>query len=96
MIGNRDLVVGFRMVGVASAEVTNTQEADAALSQAIANTEVAIIIIGEDFSIKLRERIQKHRLEKISPLILEMPEKINVLGGTRLSDLVSKNIGMRL
>ena len=96
VIGNHDLVVGFRMVGVSGVEVTSARDAEEALSKALENGDVAIILVDEEFSVQLGERIQKHRLERVMPLIVEVPGKVDAAESSRLSELVGKSLGMRL
>jgi len=96
VIGNHDLVVGFSMVGISGVEVLNAQAAEEALSKALENADIALILVDEEFSPELRQRIQKHRLEKIMPLIVEVPGKVGAAEGVRLSELVGKSLGMRL
>ena len=96
VIGSRDLVVGFRMVGVLGVEVRSVGEAEEALSRAFKTPDVAIIIVDEQFSSGFREKIAKHRLEKIIPLIVEVSTKSGTDLSSSLSVLVGKSLGMRL
>ncbi len=46
VIGDSDMVTGFRLVGVEGAEVTSSEEAKQALNKALTQTDIAIIVIS--------------------------------------------------
>lgn len=95
-IGDHDMIMGFRLVGVEGNEVTTVEEARVALSKGLENVDVGIIIISEEFSFGMRDEIEKLRLSRITPLIVEVPSAQSPLREVRLSDLVSKSLGIKL
>ena len=50
VIGDADMVTGFRLVGVEGVEATSADEAGQALDKALTRTDLAIVIISEEFS----------------------------------------------
>jgi V/A-type H+-transporting ATPase subunit F len=96
VIGDRDMITGFKLVGVEGAEVTSVDEARQALSKALTRKDLAIIIVSEEFSALMRKDIEQVRSEHISPLILEVPGRNGPSDEIRMSDLVSKTLGIRL
>ena len=76
VIGDSDMITGFRLVGVEGAEVNSADEAKQALNNALARNDLAIIIISEEFSTQpqLHETIDKVRRERKNPLIVEFRE----------------------
>ena len=50
VIGDADMVTGFRLVGIEGVEANTADEAEQALDKALARTDLAIIIISEEFS----------------------------------------------
>jgi vacuolar-type H+-ATPase subunit F/Vma7 len=98
VIGDGDMITGFRLVGVHGAEVTSTDEALNALNKAVARQDLALIIISEDFSTqqRLQETIAKFRRENRSPLILELPGSMGKPSQTHMSELISKTLGVKL
>lgn len=98
VIGDNDMVTGLRLVGVAGAEVTSVDQAQEALEKALARSDLAIIIISEEFSAQpqLREAIDKVRRERINPLIVEVPGSRGQTSEIRMSDVVSKSLGVRM
>lgn len=98
VIGDTDMVTGFRLVGVEGAEVGSADEAMQALEKALARNDLAVLIISEEFSVQpqMRERIEKIRLERKEPLVVEVPGSKGKPSETRMSDLISKTLGVRI
>ena len=98
VIGDADMITGFRLVGVQGVEATSVDEAGQALDNALTRTDLAIVIISEEFSVlpQLHERIEKIRRERREPLIVEIPGSKGKPIETRMSDLISKTLGVRI
>jgi len=98
VIGDSDMVTGFRLVGVEGVEVTSVDEAEQVLKKALARNDLAIIIVSEEFSTqpKLNEIINKVRLERRNPLIVNIPGSTGKPSEVRMSDLISKTLGVKL
>ena len=98
VIGDADMITGFRLVGVDGVEATSVEEAEQAFNAALARNDLAIIVISEDFSInpQLREAIEKVRRERRNPLVVELPGSKGKPSETKMSDLISKTLGVRL
>ena len=98
VIGDADMVTGFRLVGVEGVETTSVDDAGKALEKALARNDLAIVIISEEYSAEpqLHERIDKVRRERREPLIVEIPGSKGKPSETRVSDLVSKALGVRI
>jgi V/A-type H+-transporting ATPase subunit F len=98
VIGDSDMITGFRLVGVEGIEVTSIDEAWQALNKALARSDLAIIIISEEYSTlpQLHETIDKVRSERRNPLIVEVPGSRGKPSEIRMSDLISKTLGVRL
>jgi len=98
VIGDADMVTGFRLVGVDGVEATSVEEAEQAFNAALARNGLAIIVISEEFSNypQLREAIEKVRRERRDPLVVEIPGSKGKPSETKMSDLISKTLGVRL
>jgi V/A-type H+/Na+-transporting ATPase subunit F len=96
VIGDNEMVTGFRLVGVEGTEVTSAEEARQALTKALARKDLAVIIISEEFSTQIRDDINKTRLEKLTPLVLEVPGRTGPRAETKMSDLIDKTLGIRI
>ncbi len=98
VIGDSDMVTGFRLVGVQGIEATSTQMAQEALEKALARNDLAIVIVSEEFSVQpqMHEVIDRLRRERISPLIVELPGSRGKPSEIRVSELISKTLGVRV
>jgi vacuolar-type H+-ATPase subunit F/Vma7 len=98
IIGDSDMITGFRLVGVEGAEANSVDEARQALNNALGRTDLAIIIISEEFSTQpqMHEAIEKIRRERKNTLIVEMPGSKGKPSQVHMSDLISKTLGVRI
>jgi V/A-type H+-transporting ATPase subunit F len=98
VIGDIDMITGFKLVGLDGVEVTSGDEAQKALNDAIMRKDVAIVIISAAFSTQspMRDLIDKARKERKTPLIVEIPGNRGINGEIRISDIISKTIGIRM
>jgi len=96
VIGDYDMITGFRLVGISGTEVASVEEARQALSQALKRKDVAVIMLSEEFSTQMHMEIDKARSESVTPLILEIPGSKGSSSETRMSDLISKTLGVKI
>jgi vacuolar-type H+-ATPase subunit F/Vma7 len=92
VIGDNDMLNGFRLVGVEGVEVNSLDETQKALNDALNRTDIAVLIISGVFSNEpsIREKIDKVRLERMTPLIVEGAFKQGDVKQAQLSDIISK------
>jgi V/A-type H+/Na+-transporting ATPase subunit F len=98
VIGDVDMVTGFRLVGVDGAEVSTVEEAKQALDKVLLRSEVGIIVISQEFlsDTTLNQEIDKIRQERVSPLIVEIPGSKGSFKEIQLSDIISKILGIKV
>lgn len=98
VIGDSDMITGFRTVGIEGAEVNSVDEAREALNKALTRNDLALIIISEDFSTQpqMQETIVKTRGDRKNTLIVELPGSKSKISQVHMSDLISKTLGVRI
>jgi vacuolar-type H+-ATPase subunit F/Vma7 len=96
VIGDYDMVTGFQLVGIRGVVVSTVDEARHALSKAVENIDFAIILISEDFSTKMQDNIYKLRLDRIAPLVVELPGRLGPSGAIDMSNLMRKAVGAKV
>jgi V/A-type H+/Na+-transporting ATPase subunit F len=98
VIGDSDMITGFRLAGVDGIEASTSDEARQALIKALTRTDVGVIIISESFSTdpSMRGEIDKSREERVIPLIVEIPGSKGPANKMQLSDIVSKILGIKV
>jgi V/A-type H+-transporting ATPase subunit F len=98
VIGDNDMITGFRLVGVEGVEASSTEEARQALHKALARSDIGIIIISEAFFAEpiMRNEINKIRQEQVTPLIVEVPASKGESNQMQLSEIISKILGIKI
>ncbi len=98
IIGDSDMVTGFRLVGIEGVEVTSADEAKHALNQVLNRSDVAIIILSEAFSNEptIRDEVDKVRQERLTPMIVEVPPSKGSTNKPSLSESISKILGIKI
>jgi vacuolar-type H+-ATPase subunit F/Vma7 len=99
VIGDSDMITGFRLVGVEGQEVATVMEAKQALQHALNRSDVAIIVISETYSTDpvIHQQIDKIRQERVSPLIVELPGSRGVSPkGIPISNTIGKILGIKI
>jgi V/A-type H+-transporting ATPase subunit F len=97
VIGHPEAVLGFSLAGVNGRTVTTAEEADQALSDALASKDVGIILVTQDVAQLLQERVEDLKLHSTVPLVVEIPSPAGVPEDQpSLSEVVLKAIGIKL
>ena len=98
VIGDNNMVTGFRLIGIEGAEAISVAEAKETLKEALNRNDLAIIVISEEFSgdQQIREIIDDIRRSSTVPLIVEVPGSNEKISEVNLADLVSKSLGVRM
>jgi len=98
VIGDSDMVVGFRLVGVEGVEASSIEEARNALQKALGRSDIGIIIISEAFfnDSSMQSEVDKIRQERVTPLIVELPASKGPSSKMQLSEIISKILGIKI
>ena len=98
VIGDIDIVSGFRLGGVKRAEVVNSaDEAEVALDK-IVDEEISIIIITQVLANEIRDHINRKIGSSVLPMIIEIPDKDESSEGSsdQMADLIKRVIGVEM
>jgi vacuolar-type H+-ATPase subunit F/Vma7 len=98
VIGDSDMITGFRLVGIEGVEAITPDEAKQALNKALTRSDVGVIIISEAFFTEpsMQEAVDKIRQEHVTPLIVEIPGSKGSASKMQLSDMISKILGIKM
>ncbi len=98
VIGDSDMITGFRLVGIEGIEANSINEAKEAFKSVLKRGDVAIVIVSQAFSSEktIRDEIDHVRRERSTPLIVEIPGSIGPSQETHISDLVNKTLGVKV
>lgn len=96
-IADEDTVRGFRLAGIPGRVAATAQETEAALAEAVSRSEFGIVILTDAVAAGIRPQIEKIRLEREQPLLLEIPGPEGPLAACKsLGQLVQEAVGIRL
>jgi len=94
-IADEDTARGFHLAGIGAHVAATPQQARAAIDDAAARPDSGIIIITEKVADWVRPQIEKIRLERDRPLIVEIPGPEGPLPGRKsLRELVQEAVGV--
>lgn len=97
IVGDEDAVLGFGMVGVQGLAVKRPEEAERAFRQALARTEIGIILMTEHVAELIRPLVDEYIFTADFPLIVEIPDRRGrIEGKPALRETVNRAIGITL
>jgi len=79
-IGDKDLVLGFRLVGIKGKDVSNKEECLKVLKEVINEGDAKIVFVGEDLSTQIQDELDAIRSRRKDSLIVEVPGRIKIKG----------------
>lgn len=75
VLGSKEAVIGFRLVGVPGKIPEDKESALKAFHEVISSRRYVLLIITEEVASMIREEIEEIRSRELYPLIVEIPEK---------------------
>lgn len=98
VIGDLDIVSGFRLGGVKKAEVVNTADEATVAIDKFLDEDVSIIIITQKLANEIREHINKKIGSNVLPMIIEIPDSDGSSEGSsdQMADLIKRVIGVEM
>jgi V/A-type H+-transporting ATPase subunit F len=97
VIGNREAVQGFSLVGVHGQIISSAEDANRALDTALADKDIGIILVTMDVSRLIEARMDRLKLRSTIPLVVEIPGPEGVSPDQpTLSEIVLRAIGIKI
>ena len=96
VIGNENCILGFALVGVEGHIARDVAGLEAALSTCLADRKIGLLLVSSDVADLARARIDKLKVESLSPLVVEVPGQEAGSGYPSLKDLVQRAVGISL
>ena len=98
IIGDIEVVSGFRLGGVKRAEVANSAEEAVAAFDKILDEEISIRIITQVLANEIRNHINRKIGSSVLPMIIEIPDKDRSSEGSsdQMADLIKRVIGVEM
>ncbi len=107
VIGEREIVLGFMLVGVSGTAVSNREEALDAfldvtgqsnkLNRIAAASRPKVLILTEDVSDMLSHEVESHQMTGKAPLIVEIPGLNGHIEGRKtLTEAIREAVGIQV
>jgi V/A-type H+-transporting ATPase subunit F len=97
VIGDRQTVLGFRLVGIEGKQAGEREDALAALDDAVSRKDVGIVLVTEAVAGEIRDEVDARLYGMGFPLVLEIPDASGPSAERpRIEDVVRKAIGVSI
>ena len=94
---NIDTCTGMRLAGIEGAVVHEKEELKAELNRAMADKDIAVVVLTEKFGQEFPEVIAEARQGRSLPLLIEIPDRHGTTRGENfITSYVNEAIGVRL
>ena len=94
---NIDTCTGMRLAGIEGAVVHEKEELKAELNRAMADKEIAVVVLTEKFGQEFPEVIAEARQGRSLPLLIEIPDRHGTTRGENfITSYVNEAIGVKL
>ena len=97
VIGDKETVIAFRMVGVKGYEVRNSEEMLSTLKKLIreAHDEIGVILLSEDFIEPIKDEVGKIQLSVSGRIVISrLPGRTPQASRLNVQDLLKKALGV--
>ena len=96
VIGDKDTVLGFTLVGGEGTVVSSVEGADQALTAALERDDIELLLVTREWSESMQERMNRVRMTSLRPVVVEIPGKNLHEPSTSLEELVKRAIGITI
>ena len=94
---NIDTCTGMRLAGIEGAVVHEKEELKAELNRAMADKDIAVVVLTEKFGQEFPEVIAEARQGRSLPLLIEIPDRHGTTRGENfITSYVNEAIGVNL
>ena len=97
VIGDRETVLGFRLVGVEGTIATLRADALVALKEAVEGKSVGVVLITERVAAEIRDEVEARLYGFGFPLVLEIPDSSGPAPERpKIEEVVRKAVGISI
>ena len=97
VIGDRQTVLGFRLVGVEGTVATEREAALEALHKVVETRETGIVLVTEAVATKIRDEVEARLYGMGFPLVLEIPDASGPADDRpEIDEIVRKAVGINI
>ena len=96
-LGDKETVIGFNLAGVEGKEIYDPFSAKEAFSVALADEEIAVVIITEKTAALVRKEVDAQIYSRKFPLVIEIPDKDGPAKDRKeIKELIKEAVGISI
>ena len=96
VIGGRDTVLGFSLLGIPGYTPASTEEFETVLRERFADPDMALILVEDQIAAQAPVLVDELQTRKDLPLVVEIPGPRGPLEKTNIKEFIAGAIGIRL
>jgi V/A-type H+-transporting ATPase subunit F len=97
VIGDRQTVLGFRLVGIDGTVAVEREDGLTALTEAVGGKDIGIVLVTEAVAAKIRDEVEARLYGIGFPLVLEIPDASGPSEDRpEIDEIVRKAIGISI
>ena len=96
VIGGRDTVLGFSLLGIGGYSPHDTEELRTVLRERFADPDMALILVEDRVAAQAAALVDELQSRKDFPLVVEIPGPNGPLEKTSIKEFIAGAIGIRL
>ena len=93
---NADTLVGLRLAGIPGVRVQDREGALAAIDDAVAQSDIAILLITEALAEQCQDKLAPMKLSAQTPLVVEIPDRHGTRNKDSITRYIRETIGVKL
>ncbi len=94
MIGERELVLGFKLVGVSDVFISEGDDALKLLGGFMASKEYGLIIVSDKIKRAMGSAMLRHTETMLQPLVVFIPSPVEIESGESVETLAKRVLGV--
>ena len=96
VIGNPEAVQGFALVGISGRTTHDAQDTSQALDEALQMDDMGILMITEDVSRLIPEKVDNLKMHGTVPMVIEIPAPDGGEERQSLREVIQRTVGLRI
>lgn len=95
VIGDKNTVLGFRLIGVRGKTIESISEARDSLAEILEDKEINLVLITREWAGKMRGEIDRLKMASLRPIVMEIPGEKDEPPEKPLAEYARRVIGIR-
>lgn len=93
---NHDTLMGMRLTGIEGEIISSRDQGLNSLNKVVSREEIGILLVTSEVYKLLRNELDEIRLNKETPLVVEIPDRHNEGSASAITDYIRNAIGVKI